>query len=344
MGVTVCLPLFGNPGQELEEGSALKGQQLRDLAGQLHDRLGRAADTLDRLAAAGWSFRLAMYEVLLLHPDVSTREEVVRRLQALGLDARVYLTEAFGGGVAGLAIVVPAKVGPIDLGTVVTLAKLTLRPDAGVDVQTEDLPQIVGGIPTPYRTIELTIDRPGFMLNPTSCAPLPAHGAFTGAEQSLALRDGVREHADQLVGRAPLAMEGDVDNKPLVDRMERRGVTLHAQRVLQVLEDVAPAVRPDEIADLVPDAGVRQRPARRRAEDVEAADALDDEDDAAAGLRRDHGLAGRRRRAFAEGPEGADNQCEGGQHVVFSSQAARAGRWQAASGDRERLGVRRAPP
>ncbi len=99
----------------------------------------------------------------------------------LALDARVYLTEAFGGGVAGLAIVVPAKVGPIDLGTVVTLAKLSLRPDAGIDVETEDLPQIVGGIPTPYRTIELTIDRPGFMLNPTSCAPLNAHGAFTGA-------------------------------------------------------------------------------------------------------------------------------------------------------------------
>jgi hypothetical protein len=97
----------------------------------------------------------------------------------LTLDARVYLTPGFDGAVAGLAIVVPAKVGPIDLGTVVTMAKLKLRPnDAGIDVETEDLPQIVDGIPTPYRSIVLTIDRPGFMLNPTSCAAQAVHGAF----------------------------------------------------------------------------------------------------------------------------------------------------------------------
>jgi hypothetical protein len=97
----------------------------------------------------------------------------------LTLAARVYFTPGFDGSVAGLAIVVPAKVGPIDLGTVVTMAKLRLRPnDAGIDVETEDLPQIVDGIPTPYRSIVLTIDRPGFMLNPTSCAAQTVHGAF----------------------------------------------------------------------------------------------------------------------------------------------------------------------
>jgi hypothetical protein len=86
MAVTVCLPLFGTPGHELEEGAAVRGRQLRDLAEQLQERLGRAADTLDRLAADGWSSRLAMYEVILLHPDVTTREEAARRLQGLGLD------------------------------------------------------------------------------------------------------------------------------------------------------------------------------------------------------------------------------------------------------------------
>jgi hypothetical protein len=91
MPVTVSLPLFGNPGHELEEGAALKGQQVRDLADQLHERLRRAADTLDNLAAAGWSSRLAMYEVLLLHPDVLTKEEAVRRLQALGLDPEGFM-------------------------------------------------------------------------------------------------------------------------------------------------------------------------------------------------------------------------------------------------------------
>jgi hypothetical protein len=109
--------------------------------------------------------------------------------EPLALFARVYLTSGFGGGIAGLAIVVPASVGPIDLGTVVTLAKLDLRPDAGIDVETEDLPQIVGGVPTVYRTVELTIDRPGFMVNPTSCAALPAHGAFTATDGEQAAAD-----------------------------------------------------------------------------------------------------------------------------------------------------------
>src|SRR5205085_1259417 len=91
MAVTVCLPLFGNPGHELEEGSAVKGQQLRDLADQLRERLGRAADTLDKLTAAGWTSRLAMYEVILLRGDVATKDEAVRGLQALGLDPAEFM-------------------------------------------------------------------------------------------------------------------------------------------------------------------------------------------------------------------------------------------------------------
>jgi hypothetical protein len=119
----------------------------------------------------------------------SARVVVGNGPEPLALGARVYLTAGFGGSLAGLAIVVPASVGPIDLGTVVTMAKLNLRPDAGIDVETEDLPQIVGGVPTVYRTIELTIDRPGFMVNPTSCAALPAHGAFTAATGEQAAAD-----------------------------------------------------------------------------------------------------------------------------------------------------------
>jgi hypothetical protein len=119
----------------------------------------------------------------------SARVVVGNGPEPLALGARVYLTAGFGGGVAGLAIVVPASVGPIDLGTVVTLAKLNLRPDVGIDVATEDLPQLVGGVPTVYRTIDLTIDRPGFMINPTSCAALPAHGAFTATDGESAAAD-----------------------------------------------------------------------------------------------------------------------------------------------------------
>lgn len=85
MGVTVCLPLFGPAGRELEEGAALKGRQLRDLAVQLHDRLLKAADTLDRLLADGWGARVAIYDVILAQEGVETQAEAVRRLTALGL-------------------------------------------------------------------------------------------------------------------------------------------------------------------------------------------------------------------------------------------------------------------
>jgi hypothetical protein len=85
MGVTVSLALFGNPGHELEEGSAVKGQQLRDLADQLGERLRHAADTLDKLSAGGWTTHLGMYDVLLSRRDVTTRDQAVQQLQALGL-------------------------------------------------------------------------------------------------------------------------------------------------------------------------------------------------------------------------------------------------------------------
>jgi hypothetical protein len=86
MGVVICLPLFGPPGRELEEGAPLKGKPLRDLAAELSDRLHKAADTLDRLTAAGWHTQLAMYDVLLSQPGVETRDEAVRRLTALGVN------------------------------------------------------------------------------------------------------------------------------------------------------------------------------------------------------------------------------------------------------------------
>jgi hypothetical protein len=97
----------------------------------------------------------------------------------LTLPGKVYLTGGFGGGIAGLAVVVDTKVPALDLGTVVVMSKLMLRPDTGIDVQTEALPQTLQGIPTVYRSIDLTIDRAGFMQNATTCAAQTVAGAFT---------------------------------------------------------------------------------------------------------------------------------------------------------------------
>src|SRR5262245_4656971 len=86
MAVVISLPLFGPPGRELEEGALLQSRQLRDLATELHDRLLKVADTLDKLRADGWSARVAMYDALLDAPGVETQDEAVRRLGALEIN------------------------------------------------------------------------------------------------------------------------------------------------------------------------------------------------------------------------------------------------------------------
>jgi hypothetical protein len=86
MGVTVCLPLFGEPGRELGEGSGVSGRQLRELAAGLHERLDKAAATLDTLAAAGWTSQVALFDAVLHHPHLTTREDAEARLRALGVD------------------------------------------------------------------------------------------------------------------------------------------------------------------------------------------------------------------------------------------------------------------
>ncbi len=85
MGVVVCLPLFGPPSRELEEGAAVGSKRLRDLGAELNERLARAADTLDRLTADGWTAHVAMYDLIVSRPGVETQDAAVQRLRAIGV-------------------------------------------------------------------------------------------------------------------------------------------------------------------------------------------------------------------------------------------------------------------
>lgn len=89
----------------------------------------------------------------------------------LFLGGSAYLTEGFGGAPYGMSFVVPAKVGPFDLGNVNVRARVFVdRSTAALRVVSDDLPTIIQGVPLRLRELRIAIDRPGFILNPTSCA------------------------------------------------------------------------------------------------------------------------------------------------------------------------------
>jgi hypothetical protein len=83
----------------------------------------------------------------------------------------VFLAGPYKGAPYSLSIVVPAQAGPLDLGTVVVRAALFVDPDdAHVTVKSDPLPTILDGIPLDIQKVDVTLDRPRFTLNPTSCA------------------------------------------------------------------------------------------------------------------------------------------------------------------------------
>jgi hypothetical protein len=101
---------------------------------------------------------------------------------------RVYITEGYKGAPYGLSIVNPAKAGPFDLGQVVVRAKVEVDPKTAVLTITTDssgpyaIPQILDGIPLQIQHVNVTIDRPGFTINPTSCDPMQVTGSVVSGE------------------------------------------------------------------------------------------------------------------------------------------------------------------
>jgi hypothetical protein len=111
------------------------------------------------------------------------------------LTGTAYLTAGYRGAPFGLSLVVPALAGPYDLGTVVLRSAIRVAPDARVTVETDPLPQVLAGIPLRLRSVGLVLDRPGFMVTPTSCAPSAVEATVTGtagATARLSSRFGMR--------------------------------------------------------------------------------------------------------------------------------------------------------
>jgi hypothetical protein len=86
---------------------------------------------------------------------------------------KIYLAGPFNGAPLSIVSVTAARVGPFDLGTVVLRLALRINPETAevfVDPTNSDpIPHIIQGIPVHARDIRAYVDRPSFVLNPTSC-------------------------------------------------------------------------------------------------------------------------------------------------------------------------------
>jgi hypothetical protein len=100
---------------------------------------------------------------------------------------KVFMTGPYEGAPFGLSIVVPAKAGPYNLGNVNVRAKVEVDlHTAQLTVTSDPLPLIVGGVPVNLRLVNVTVNRPGFTFNPTSCDPLSVTGTMTGSQGAVA--------------------------------------------------------------------------------------------------------------------------------------------------------------
>ncbi|HEX3911656.1 MAG TPA: hypothetical protein VHW67_13250 [Solirubrobacteraceae bacterium] len=103
-------------------------------------------------------------------------------------NGKVFLTGPYQGAPFGLLIEVPAVAGPFNLGEVKTRAKIDIDPFTARVTTTATIPTIVKGIPIRLRGVTVSINKQGFLLNPTSCAAMATETTVTstfGASQNL---------------------------------------------------------------------------------------------------------------------------------------------------------------
>jgi hypothetical protein len=82
----------------------------------------------------------------------------------------VYLAGPYKGAPISMVFVTPAVAGPYDLGTVVVRAALNIDPEtAEVHAVSDPIPYIFGGVKLDIRSIDVSINRKNFTLNPTTC-------------------------------------------------------------------------------------------------------------------------------------------------------------------------------
>lgn len=99
----------------------------------------------------------------------------------LTIGGKVFLSGPFHGAPLSLAVVTLATAGPFDLGTVVVRVALFVDPEtAQVRAASDPIPDVFGGAQLSIRTVDVSLDRKQFTLNPTSCDPLATAATLRG--------------------------------------------------------------------------------------------------------------------------------------------------------------------
>ena len=96
---------------------------------------------------------------------------------------KIFLTGPYKGGPYGVAVQVPAVAGPFNLGMVVVRGSIHIDPHTTqATVVSDPFPTVLDGIPLRIKTVNVTLDRPAFTFNPTSCAHMAVTGAFSSTQ------------------------------------------------------------------------------------------------------------------------------------------------------------------
>ena len=143
-------------------------------------------------AIAGASFKMGRAEIAA--PSCPPASQIGTTNVAAGPGSHpfhatgsMYLAGPFQGAPLSLVAITPVLAGPYDYGVVVVRVAISVDSlDAHVIAVSDKVPSIIGGIPIRMRSIQVNLDRPNFIINPTNCAPMSVLSQGIGDQGTVA--------------------------------------------------------------------------------------------------------------------------------------------------------------
>ena len=125
------------------------------------------------------------------HPSCPSSSEIGRTIAGAGVGGvltyvpgHLYLAGPYNGAPLSVVAITPGVAGPFDVGTIVVRQALRIDPltaEVEADGSSSDpIPHILKGIPLKVRDVRVYVNKPDFILNPTSCEPSAARATIWG--------------------------------------------------------------------------------------------------------------------------------------------------------------------